>query len=134
MTAIATTVDTASPEFQANQAAMHGLIEAGKLAYEVRDRHITDPAHMAVHATTYVADAVLDRIYADEDNGTKLWVVDAKTFKLIATVARLPHGAVVLPGLDTDLDEATWRLISGEPPRSAFWRIWRTGRRAPRRR
>jgi ATP-dependent helicase/nuclease subunit B len=32
---------------------------------------------------------------------------------LIATVARLPHGAVVLPGLDTDLDEHSWRLIAG---------------------
>ena len=33
------------------------------------------------------------------------------TAKLIATIARLPHGAAVLPGLDTDLDEASWRLI-----------------------
>jgi len=38
------------------------------------------------------------------------------TAELIATIARLPHGAVVLPGLDTDLDEESWRLISGEPP------------------
>ncbi len=36
------------------------------------------------------------------------------TAKLIATIAKLPHGAVVLPGLDTDLDEPSWRLISGE--------------------
>ena len=35
------------------------------------------------------------------------------TAKLIATIARLPHGAVVLPGLDTDLDEDSWKLISG---------------------
>ena len=27
----------------------------------------------------------------------------------------LPHGAVVLPGLDTDLDDVSWRLISGDP-------------------
>jgi ATP-dependent helicase/nuclease subunit B len=33
------------------------------------------------------------------------------TAKMIATIARLPHGAVVLPGLDTDLDEPSWRLI-----------------------
>ena len=37
------------------------------------------------------------------------------TAELIATIARLPHGAVVLPGLDTDLDEESWRLISGDP-------------------
>jgi ATP-dependent helicase/nuclease subunit B len=36
------------------------------------------------------------------------------TAELIATIARLPHGAVVLPGLDTDLDEAAWRLIAGD--------------------
>jgi DNA-binding beta-propeller fold protein YncE len=42
-----------------------------------------------VDAVAY--DAVLGRIYADEDNGTKLWVVDAKTFKLIATVTLPGH-------------------------------------------
>src|ERR1700733_14990891 len=36
------------------------------------------------------------------------------TADLIATIAHLPHGAVVLPGLDTDLDEPSWRLIAGD--------------------
>jgi len=36
------------------------------------------------------------------------------TAELIATIARLPHGAVVLPGLDTELDEPSWRLIAGD--------------------
>ncbi len=36
------------------------------------------------------------------------------TAKLLATIAKLPHGAVVLPGLDTDLDEASWALIAGD--------------------
>src|SRR5205823_2648185 len=35
------------------------------------------------------------------------------TADLTAPIARLPHGAVVLPGLDTDLDDATWDLIAG---------------------
>src|SRR5216684_97839 len=35
------------------------------------------------------------------------------TAELIATVARLAHGAVVLPGLDTDLDAESWDLIAG---------------------
>jgi ATP-dependent helicase/nuclease subunit B len=35
------------------------------------------------------------------------------TAELIAAVAGLSHGAVVLPGLDTDLDEDSWRLIAG---------------------
>jgi ATP-dependent helicase/nuclease subunit B len=35
------------------------------------------------------------------------------TAKLLATIARMPHGAVVLPGLDTDLDEESWQAIGG---------------------
>jgi ATP-dependent helicase/nuclease subunit B len=35
------------------------------------------------------------------------------TADLIATIARLPHGAVVLPGLDGDLDAESWKLIGG---------------------
>src|SRR4051812_18554928 len=35
------------------------------------------------------------------------------TAALIATVAKLDHGAVVLPGLDTDLDPESWELIAG---------------------
>jgi ATP-dependent helicase/nuclease subunit B len=35
------------------------------------------------------------------------------TAKLLTTIAMLPHGAVVLPGLDTDLDEASWQMIAG---------------------
>jgi ATP-dependent helicase/nuclease subunit B len=36
------------------------------------------------------------------------------TAKFLHAVADLPHGAVVLPGLDTDLDEESWRTIGGE--------------------
>ncbi len=36
------------------------------------------------------------------------------TAKLLATIARLPHGALVLPGLDMDLDDASWALIAGD--------------------
>jgi ATP-dependent helicase/nuclease subunit B len=35
------------------------------------------------------------------------------TAKLLATIADLPHGAVILPGLDTELDDAAWTLIGG---------------------
>src|SRR5262245_14768932 len=34
------------------------------------------------------------------------------TAALIATIAKLPHGAVVLPGLDTELDEPSWKMIA----------------------
>ncbi len=36
------------------------------------------------------------------------------TAKLLATIASLPHGAVVLPGLDTDIDETSWQRIAGD--------------------
>jgi ATP-dependent helicase/nuclease subunit B len=36
------------------------------------------------------------------------------TAKLLATIASLPHGAVVLPGLDTELDEEGWNTIGDE--------------------
>ena len=36
------------------------------------------------------------------------------TAELIATIATLPHGAVVLPGLDADLDDESWALIAGK--------------------
>ena len=35
------------------------------------------------------------------------------TAKFLQAVARLPRGAVVLPGLDTDLDDDAWRSIGG---------------------
>jgi ATP-dependent helicase/nuclease subunit B len=36
------------------------------------------------------------------------------TAKLLTTIAHLPQGAVVLPGLDTSLDTATWDQIDSE--------------------
>ncbi len=36
------------------------------------------------------------------------------TAALLETIAKLPHGAVVLPGIDTDLDQPTWNSIDGD--------------------
>ena len=41
------------------------------------------------------------------------------TAKLLATIAHLPHGAVVLPGLDLELDEEAWDAI-GATPKASF--------------
>ncbi len=38
------------------------------------------------------------------------------TAKLLSVVAGLPRGAVVLPGLDTELDDETWTAIGGLTP------------------
>src|SRR3954468_4868904 len=40
------------------------------------------------------------------------------TATLLATIAKLPHGALVLPGLDTDLDDATWNIVTGSETES----------------
>jgi ATP-dependent helicase/nuclease subunit B len=37
------------------------------------------------------------------------------TADLIRVIASLPRGAVILPGLDTEADDATWRAIADEP-------------------
>ena len=37
------------------------------------------------------------------------------TARLLAAIARAPRGAVVLPGLDQDLDAVSWALIAGGP-------------------
>jgi ATP-dependent helicase/nuclease subunit B len=37
------------------------------------------------------------------------------TAHLLAAIARAPKGAVVLPGLDLDLDDRAWAMIAGDP-------------------
>jgi ATP-dependent helicase/nuclease subunit B len=38
------------------------------------------------------------------------------TAKLLSVIARLPNGAVVLPGLDAGLDERAWSVVATEAP------------------
>jgi len=40
------------------------------------------------------------------------------TAALLETIAGLPHGAVVLPGLDTELDDETWATIAHDDDRT----------------
>ena len=51
------------------------------------------------------------------------------TAKFLHAVAKLPQGAVVLPGLDTDLDEESWRGIGGE--RDEIGKVHRASRLEP---
>ncbi|MGH6796328.1 MAG: double-strand break repair protein AddB, partial [Methylocella sp.] len=37
------------------------------------------------------------------------------TARLLAAIARAPRGAVVLPGLDLNLDDCAWAMIAGDP-------------------
>ncbi|MBI1245845.1 MAG: double-strand break repair protein AddB [Alphaproteobacteria bacterium] len=42
------------------------------------------------------------------------------TAHLLSTIARLPQGAVVLPGLDLNADAATWEAIGSDPSHPQF--------------
>lgn len=44
----------------------------------------------------------------------------ATTRELMRVVAQLPRGAVVLPGVDVDLDEESWRMIGDQHPQHAL--------------
>ena len=56
------------------------------------------------------------------------------TARLLKAIAEAPSGAVVLPGLDLELDDAAWALIGGDGaadaafthPQAALWRLLRT--------
>lgn len=41
------------------------------------------------------------------------------TAELLATIARLPGGAVVLPGLDREMDDASWSVLTKAAPKPA---------------
>jgi gamma-glutamyltranspeptidase/glutathione hydrolase len=49
-------------------AHIHGLVEATKQAFRIRDAYLTDPARMPVHANTYLSDEVLDGMAAAVDS------------------------------------------------------------------
>jgi len=46
---------------------VHAAVEATKQAFVIRDRHVTDPARMAVDAASFLAPAELDRLAARID-------------------------------------------------------------------
>ncbi|WP_404382702.1 gamma-glutamyltransferase family protein [Caenispirillum salinarum] len=53
------------PEQAERFAHVHGIVEATKLAFRVRNTHVADPHAMQVHATTFLADHLLDRMAAE---------------------------------------------------------------------
>jgi len=51
---------------------VHGLVEATKRAFRVRDRHVTDPAYMSVDPARFLAPEGLDTMAADVDRARAL--------------------------------------------------------------
>lgn len=60
-------VERAAPAEADGFAHVHAIVEATKIAFKVRNAHITDPLHMGVHPTTYLNDHVLDKMAVDLD-------------------------------------------------------------------
>ncbi len=74
---------------------------------------LVDPAQrqialVAAQTERLLAGLVSGPIVAIGSTGTS-----RATARLLAAIARAPRGAVVLPGLDQDLDERAWTLVSG---------------------
>ncbi len=82
--------------------AAHGLV----------DRAARQKALVSAQADGLARDATGSRatgaVLAIGSTGT-----NRATARLLAAIVRAPHGAVVLPGLDRDLDATAWRLVSG---------------------
>lgn len=65
---------------------------------------------IARHARTLLADPPAGPVYVAGSTGS----VPA-TAKLMAAILALPQGALVLPGLDRDLDAESWQAVGSEP-------------------
>jgi ATP-dependent helicase/nuclease subunit B len=66
-----------------------------------------------------LVDAEIARI-ASQEKGEPVVAIGStgtnrSTARLLAALAHAPNGAVVLPGLDLDLDARSWRLLPGDP-------------------
>jgi gamma-glutamyltranspeptidase/glutathione hydrolase len=58
---------------------VHGLVEATKQAFIIRDRHITDPDRMTVEPSAFLTPATLDSLAADVDSARAMpWPHTAK--------------------------------------------------------
>lgn len=77
------------------------------------ERGASDPARRR----NAVLDAEAARIMAEPPRGPVVAAGSTgsipSTARLLAAIARAPLGAVVLPGMDRELDEAGWRAIGG---------------------
>lgn len=56
---------------------VHGIVEACKRAFRVRDAHVTDPAYMKVDPTKFLSSESLDEMAADISPNAALSIVEA---------------------------------------------------------
>ena len=82
------------------------------------ERKLTDKAERQKH----LVDAEIARLASAAQSGPVIAIgstgANPATARLLGATARLPQGAVILPGLDRDLDETAWALIEGDANRA----------------
>ena len=96
--------DTGNIVGQVRVGAMHGVAvdpANGHVFVGTSDHEVSEVDPVALKVLNHLdvgsaVDAIAydpgnGRIYADEDDGTKMWVIDAKTFKLIKTITIPGH-------------------------------------------
>jgi len=98
--------------------AEHGLIDQAERGARLVEEEVARLAAGASHGPIIIAGST----------GT-----NRATARLIAAIARAPQGAVVLPDLDSALDEPSWRMIGAEGseliaghPQAALFRLLAT--------
>ena len=79
----------------------------------LKDKGLVDPAArqialVAAQAASFTDGRTLGPVVAIGSTGT-----NKATARLLAAIAHAAEGAVVLPGLDRDLDEPAWTIVSG---------------------
>lgn len=84
---------------------------------------VTDPAArrnamLEAVAAAWAAAPPTDPVIAAGSTGSIPATAD-----LLATVARMPQGAVVLPGLDRDLDDAAWSVLDPVHPQFGLYQL-----------
>lgn len=94
-------VTTFWPQFLAEQGASDPALHGAALRSELAARWRIDPPTRAI-------------VIAGSTGS------QSTTRDMMRTVAHLPRGVVVLPGVDGDIDEESWRLISDQHPQSAL--------------
>lgn len=126
-----------------NPAGIHALVEATKQAFLVRDKHVSDPAHMQVNPEILLVDKTLDALAAavplgqaspwpapvSDGDTTWMGVVDAagRAVSMIQSIYFEFGSGVVLPGSGIwwqnrgcSFDLAPGRLRSLAPGRKPF--------------
>jgi ATP-dependent helicase/nuclease subunit B len=91
-------------------------LEFLKIAMEHWPDHLAESGRVdSAHRNVLLAEAEAERLMRERPDAPYIVAgstgTNAATAQLMGAVARLPKGAVVLPGVDLSLDEKTWAML-----------------------